>query len=136
MEITGDTLCGLNTVCPAIHFLITLLDKLSVICILRTILMHSIAALKYHLFHDALTLPLFTLSPSLCLIYPWLLTAANLCSYCEKNECVLSAWKIIFFTRPPLNCYHVKVQKGGRKKSSLRRGTGMVSVSERGLGPG
>lgn len=119
MEITGDTLCGLNTVCPAIHFLITLLDKLSVICILRTILMHSIAALKYHLFHDALTLPLFTLSPSLCLIYPWLLTAANLCGYCEKNECVLSAWKIIFFTRPPLNCYHVKVQKGGEEKNPV-----------------
>lgn len=62
--------------------------------------------------HSILCLSFFH---SLPLVYLWLLAAANLCSDCQKNESVLSAWKIIFFARPPLTCYHVKVEKRGKK---------------------
>lgn len=100
---------------------------------------------KHHLFHHAffffchhsiLCLSFFLSLPLIILL---LMAAANLCSDCQKNESVLSAWKIIFFARPPLTCYHVKVQRerGGKTQSVHGGGeAGMVSVSERGLGPG
>lgn len=115
--------------CPNTHFLITFADKLSVICILRSVLTlaHSITSatcfIRLFCRHSILCLPLSLTFPRL--------SAANLCSDCQKNESVLSAWKkIIFFARPPVTCHHVKEQTrqdknpvcvgGGRNGVSLR----------------
>lgn len=66
------------------------------------------------------------------------MAAANLCSDCQKTESILSTWEINFFTRRPLTCYHVKVQREDKKKIQFfaQGDAGMVSASERGLGPG
>lgn len=66
------------------------------------------------------------------------MAAANLCSDCQKTESILSTSEINFFTRRPLSCYHVKVQREDKKKIHFfaQGDAGMVSASESGLGPG
>ena len=120
--------------CPNTCFLITCTDK-------RCVLFESCGPVPNSITKTICCIVLLCchatlLSPPPVLLAIARLSAAPGCSDCQKNESILSTWKLIFFATSSVNLLSCESKQKNPVFVEGRWGAGMVFVSERGLGPG